>query len=517
LAKDFASFFGSPVADDKEASMAFFFMAPPPVAAAPPMTPANLFPAELSQSQSLSQSQPLQPVEQLEADVDGEEDQQLQEQEEEGEEMELSTENSGALIFGTQKHSAGTEAVAQTPNATKETPPGKQSKETFQTSTNPKSNDSTTVLGASSMNIISTTPRTPTQRSTPHLRPQNETPQTSVVLCKAPQYTYTSTDHFQRLKVQKEPQGAWYSVDLTPHVLDHSGATESTTIAGLGIKEYCLSITQWKRLFVGLRLEADEKKQQQRRLEQLLPSSPASPRHTTTPNQNDPLSPGWETPWTNRAPVRTISIRIRPDVLCGAVMDAVTQTLVNCPHSSIIKRQGGHLQATVRGQVPVSHVAATPTTPPSSARHNNHVRSHSSTMAGRELTFFVDVQLCTHKSALCERVLLLRIFHGGKPEAIDRPQPRQQLLCHRRPNHPQRPRPIPTVLGTKTNLTIMTKLPFSPRTENHSIRNYRKIIKPIGICEKLAPSFKELNHPSWHEKFDHWCEKLLWLVMERQS
>jgi hypothetical protein len=48
-------------------------------------------------------------------------------------------------------------------------------------------------------------------------------------------------------------------------------------------------------------------------------------------------------------PVRTVTIRIRVDVLCGAVMDALTTT-VERTGGEIIKRQGGHLRALIPGR-----------------------------------------------------------------------------------------------------------------------------------------------------------------------
>ncbi|KAL7566271.1 hypothetical protein ACA910_011330 [Epithemia clementina (nom. ined.)] len=86
-------------------------------------------------------------------------------------------------------------------------------------------------------------------------------------------------------------------------------------------------------------------------------------------------------------PVRTSVIRIRPDVLCGAVMDAVytaTTTLIgNEPDQirehSILRRQGGHLQLVL-------------------------------TTTAEDLQFLVDLQLCAHKSNQCPRSLIIRIF-----------------------------------------------------------------------------------------------------------
>ena len=47
-------------------------------------------------------------------------------------------------------------------------------------------------------------------------------------------------------------------------------------------------------------------------------------------------------------PVRTVTIRIRPDVLCGAVMDAIS-TAVTDVGGEITKRRGGHLRCSVPG------------------------------------------------------------------------------------------------------------------------------------------------------------------------
>jgi len=48
-------------------------------------------------------------------------------------------------------------------------------------------------------------------------------------------------------------------------------------------------------------------------------------------------------------PVRTVTMRIRPDVLCGAVMDSLT-TSVEKVGGEMTKRQGGHLRAIIPGR-----------------------------------------------------------------------------------------------------------------------------------------------------------------------
>eukprot|EP00804_Cyclotella_cryptica_P025960 CCRYP_002777-RA/>CCRYP_002777-RA protein AED:0.01 eAED:0.01 QI:160/1/1/1/1/1/3/1231/967 len=48
-------------------------------------------------------------------------------------------------------------------------------------------------------------------------------------------------------------------------------------------------------------------------------------------------------------PIRTVTIRIRPDVLCGAVMGSITDTVERLG-GVIVKRQGGHLRAILAGR-----------------------------------------------------------------------------------------------------------------------------------------------------------------------
>lgn len=48
-------------------------------------------------------------------------------------------------------------------------------------------------------------------------------------------------------------------------------------------------------------------------------------------------------------PVRTVTIRIRPDVLCGSVMGSITDTVERLG-GDMVKRQGGHLRAILPGR-----------------------------------------------------------------------------------------------------------------------------------------------------------------------
>mmetsp|Transcript_56759 Transcript_56759/g.67994 ORF Transcript_56759/g.67994 Transcript_56759/m.67994 type:complete len:579 (+) Transcript_56759:220-1956(+) len=76
--------------------------------------------------------------------------------------------------------------------------------------------------------------------------------------------------------------------------------------------------------------------------------------------------------------IRACYITIRPDILCGAVMDAVTHA-VDCCHGELMKRQGGHLRAGL-GDIGV------------------------------------DAQLCTRRTRECERVLVVRIILLEEPD-----------------------------------------------------------------------------------------------------
>ena len=87
-------------------------------------------------------------------------------------------------------------------------------------------------------------------------------------------------------------------------------------------------------------------------------------------------------------PVRTLTIRIRPDVLCGAVMDSVFASVEACSDHSLrlLKRQGGHLRAVVvNGKVP----------------------------------FVVDAQLCTSRFGNYQRLLVLRFYYATSSELAE--------------------------------------------------------------------------------------------------
>ena len=135
-----------------------------------------------------------------------------------------------------------------------------------------------------------------------------------------------------------------------------------------------------------------------------VPVTPASPANSKTPvtatkqkSPKTPLQPIKNSDVDSKnnieepLPVRTVSIRVRPDVLCGAIMDAAYHAFEVLPSectTHFIKRQGGHLRGAV--YVPKS-----------------------------QLAYVVDVQLCTQKNETLERRLLLRFYHiQDDPDAL---------------------------------------------------------------------------------------------------
>lgn len=331
---------------------------------------------------------------------------------------------------------------------------------------------------------------------------------------------YTKSDHFDHLRLAREEK-TWYSLDWTAVLVrdgianeredkeeddNDDGAKDPIDGGSEGgaadvfvpgaIKEYCLTLpdSKLKTLFVGLPdhhvrssttttggagASASPKRPNN---DGGGPSSPARLVPTaaaTTPLPRSAAATAAATPSSQTnvpgpvdLPVRTLAIRVRGDVLCGSVTDAVVHALLPSgggggaagdrpldsgddastlasaddsvagatasiaattanpptPMVRIQKRQGGHLQAIVGGvrfaspaaplrhrrsqpATPRSGTAATaPTSPASGGRPSP--RSHPA--------FFLDAQLCTHRSERCERVLLLRVYHLPDPDAFHR-------------------------------------------------------------------------------------------------
>jgi hypothetical protein len=95
---------------------------------------------------------------------------------------------------------------------------------------------------------------------------------------------------------------------------------------------------------------------------------------TTPPGQHEPL------------PVRTMVIRLRPDITSGVVMDALQEACEGYPGAtaSILKRHQGHFQCLVLSKE-----------------------------GEGEKAYTLDANICTSRGGALERELILRIFHTG--------------------------------------------------------------------------------------------------------
>lgn len=125
-------------------------------------------------------------------------------------------------------------------------------------------------------------------------------------------------------------------------------------------------------------------------------------------------------------PVRTVTIQIRPDVLVGAVMDAV-YTSINSLFGEVTKRQGGSLRALIPG-IWVKECEFVPfrnpvqTTGISSLFGSPMMQPTREAMNGMifQPPLVIDAQLCTRKkSRLAERVLLVRCFSISDGQILD--------------------------------------------------------------------------------------------------
>jgi hypothetical protein len=126
-------------------------------------------------------------------------------------------------------------------------------------------------------------------------------------------------------------------------------------------------------------------------------------------------------------PVRTISIQIRPDVLCGAVMDAVYSAL-HSMDAEVTKRQGGHLRALVPGEwIPEpSYLHFKPFG--ANQGHGMSQMFGSPTLLPQLMSdgmvfappFVVDVQLCVKRSSrTADRTLITRIYPISPGQILD--------------------------------------------------------------------------------------------------
>lgn len=203
---------------------------------------------------------------------------------------------------------------------------------------------------------------------------------------------YTIETHAQALGITRD--AGWY-------VLEQSKLSAD-------VHEYIVPVPfeQLKRLYIGLVGEQGETTPAllDHSVEHSEDAATHTPSHQATSHTATPASTKSRSSIVNRVeplPVRTVVIWIRPDVLCGAVMDAIHHALLEHDFGQITKRQGNVL----RGIVFPSVVTNTET------GHEQHCPG-----------YLVDVQLCTYKGSAGDkqgqRSLILRIYHyfGGNED-----------------------------------------------------------------------------------------------------
>lgn len=228
---------------------------------------------------------------------------------------------------------------------------------------------------------------------------------------------YTLEDHAKYLQIRAEKVGGWYYCDMTKFLVPADTHCEEV------VKDYCLPVPfrKLKRLYSGLHYQevAHSKRSSLSTPAKLLqtptkvfpgmtprtpprayltplktPSRARTPDNRGTPTPSTPMPPPPPPlmPQEEPLPVRTAAIRLRCDVLCGAVMDAVHHAFDVLPNhftTQIIKRQGGHLRGAVY------HTA-------------------------KSLAYVADIQLCTQKTDALERRLIIRYYHvQDDPEAMN--------------------------------------------------------------------------------------------------
>ena len=226
---------------------------------------------------------------------------------------------------------------------------------------------------------------------------------------KAPE-AYSLQDHAEHLRLRTEKMGGWYYCDMS-RFLQASTEADCKDL----VKDYALPIPfrKLKRLYSGIvyhhvqSIKAPKELSTPARmfaspLPKPLGSLNATPvkvrpiessSHLTpgTPEVTEPLPSQLPVHQEEPLPVRTVAIRIRPDVLVGAVMDSIHHAFEVLPSncvSHILKRQGGHFRAAVY-------------------------------VTNKSLAYVADAQLCTQKNDDLDRRLVIRFYHiQDDPEAM---------------------------------------------------------------------------------------------------
>ena len=339
--------------------------------------------------------------------------------------------------------------------------------------------------------------------------------------CPAVSSAYTLQDHADYLQLKTEKTGLWYYIQMTSKLLPTaiSGA-ESDDL----IKDYCLPIPfrKLKRVYGGL-VFYDVWENKRRQAAQQTPSqssantptprkggvfnrllqTPAKPTNVSsattpggytmavpptpaTPTMNNktptkaeprtPLQPISASKIENNnnsnveepLPVRTITVRVRPDVLCGAIMDAAAHAFEILPSdctTHIIKRQGGHLRGAVY-------------------------------LPKEQLAYVADIQLCTQKNDVLERRLLLRFYHiQDDPDALTELAQilhrKQQQETERNTQSTTNENDYSSTMPGSENNDVMAK---ERSIANRHLKQTCSLIQRLMAADKQKGGVKKMDH-----------------------
>lgn len=177
-------------------------------------------------------------------------------------------------------------------------------------------------------------------------------------------------------------------------------------------------------------------------------------------------------------PVRTAVIKIRPDVLVGAVMDAV-YTSISSLYGEVTKRQGGHLRALLPGQwvekseyMPFRRYAQTKNM--ANIFGSPIMQPSLETVNGMVFVppIVVDAQLCTRKrSRFADRILLVRSYSIIEGQILDD----GAAVC------PSSPPPVPSRLHRESSVEVNdVKRPNNILRESASLFQRMRTVATVG-------------------------------------
>ena len=205
-------------------------------------------------------------------------------------------------------------------------------------------------------------------------------------------HAYTLENHSEYLGIQTEARGGWYHL---PHVFP-TNKNDATAL-----REYIIPLPdkELQRLYVGIVTETQQPEGTATITSSVMDDDNNNNHHAQdeTPEANATAAALTIPTTRTTLPLRVVTMRIRPDVLVGAVMEALAASATDCG-GDIHKRQGGHLVFSAGG-------------------NNNNSNSISQEQQHQHNLLF-DCQAVTYKGSgarYCQRTLLIRVYrnHGA--------------------------------------------------------------------------------------------------------